>query len=68
MQHCCSDLLAGLDTLQSWAMTYEYRGKTAENASWKSKGKILNQFLAMIDRRQIIRVAKQLGQYERAIK
>ena len=68
MQHCCSDLLAGLDTLQSWAMTYEYRGKTAENVSWKSKGKILNQFLAMIDRRQIIRVAKQLGQYERAIK
>ena len=68
MQHCCGDLLAALDTLDSWAMTYEYKGTTTGNSAWQTKGRVLHQFLGMIDRRQVIRVAKLLGQYERAIK
>ena len=68
VQHCCSDLLLTFNTLEAWSRSYAILALKNPKSSYKTKSFILSSFLSLLDHRQIIRVAKILGQYERALK
>lgn len=68
VQHCCSDLLGALNTLEAWSRKYRLLSIRNPKATYKTKSEIIDAFLSQLDHRQIIRVAKILGQYERALK
>lgn len=67
-QHCCSDLLAAVNTLQSWASCYQLRSLRERKPAYKAKAMVIRYFISLLNHRQIIRVAKLLGQHEMTLK
>lgn len=67
VQHCCSDLLAAINTLQSWSACYQLLAFRYKKPAYKTKSVVIQSFLSQLNHRQIIRVAKLLGQHERAL-
>lgn len=68
VQHCCSDLLDALNTLEAWSRRYRLLSIRNPKSTYKTKSAIIDSFLSQLDHRQMIRVAKILGQYERSLK
>ena len=65
-RHCCSEILVSLNTLKAWRLQYQVMSGRMKDVAWL--GEMLKGFLSLIDRIQVIRVAKILGQYEYALR
>ena len=65
-KHCCTEILTLINTLRAWSIQYQTMSGRMKDKAWLRD--LLNGFLSLLDRTQIIRVAKTLGQYEYALR
>ena len=65
-KHCCSEVLTMLNTLQAWRLQSQVASEQQKEQAWR--GEMLRGFLGLVDRTQVIRVAKLLGQFEYALR
>ena len=65
-KHCCGEVLTTLNTLQAWQLQNQVAGEQQKEQAWRSE--MLRGFLGLVNRTQVIRVAKLLGQFEYALR
>ena len=65
-KHCCSEVLTTLNTLEAWRLQSQVASDQQKEQAWR--GEMLRGFLGLVDRTQVIRVAKLLGQFEYALR
>ena len=65
-KHCCSEVLTTLNTLQAWRLQNQVASDQQKEQAWR--GEMLRGFIGLVDRTQVIRVAKLLGQFEYALR